>query len=101
MPEQELELLDPDKITDAQLYEHIEKTCPNYPCDKGCPVIDETLSKCLHYTVPKIWLDIDKRRIGRLCQCGKPLAKFKQYCEECRVKNRQKTWREQKRKKWG
>lgn len=32
MPEQELELLDPEKITDAQLYEHIEQTCPNYPC---------------------------------------------------------------------
>ena len=98
---QELELLDPDKMTDEQLYEHIEQTCMRYPCSKGCPVIDETLDKCRWYTVPKIWLDVDPRRIGRVCGCGRPLQKGKRYCEDCRMKSRQKTWREQKRKKWG
>ena len=97
----EQELLDPEKMTDAQLYEHIEQTCTKYPCEKGCTVIDETLDTCGYYSVPQIWLDVDPRRIGRLCQCEKPLAKGKQYCEDCRVKNRQTTWRKKKQKQRG
>ena len=49
MQEQKHELIDPEKMTDAQLYEHIEKTCPKYPCEKGCPVIDGTVTQCCHY----------------------------------------------------
>ena len=64
-----------------------------------CPTCRATATETCKTARGNITKDHKERTAARQCPCGADVARFKNYCEPCRVEARRVTWRNQAQKK--